>query len=79
MITPLKKILGSLLAVVGIIGALIGAISIWDPISSQMANDSASFAQPTLIWQSLLFTLGWVLIAAYGVWLFRRASRCNLT
>jgi len=75
MITPLKKILGSLLAVVGIIGTLIGAISIWDPLGSQMANDSAPFAQPPSVWQSLSFTLGWVVVAAFGVWLFRRASK----
>lgn len=75
MITPLKKILGSLLAVVGIIGALIGAISIWDPLGSQMANDSVPFAQPPSVWQSLSFTMVWVVVAALGVWLFRRASK----
>lgn len=73
--TSLKKTLGSVLAVIGALGALIGAISIWDPIGSQMANDSAPFAQPASVGESLLFTLGWVLLAAYGVWLFRRASR----
>ena len=75
MNTSPKKILGSLLAVIGIIGALIWAISIWDSLGSQMANDSAPFAQPPSVWQSLSFTLGWVVVAALGVWLFRRASK----
>ena len=75
MIAPFMKTFGGLLAVSGTIGALVGLISVLDPVGSQMANDSAPFSQPASVWQSLAITLGWFVIAAFGVWLLRHASK----
>ena len=59
----------------GVVGALFSVVAAMDPASAQLANDSAPFGTPPSVASFLVLALAFMLPAAAGTMLWRRASR----
>lgn len=69
----LKKIFycifSGLFIIIGLIGAMVGLMSIVDPIGTKMADDSLPFASPSHASKNILITAIFIVIFVFGLYL----------
>jgi hypothetical protein len=60
---------GSILIIFGIIGIIVGAISMIDPVGTKASDDNDPFGIPPTIWESISITLFYTLLFLSGLWM----------
>ena len=74
----LKSIFGAALLLFGLVGSIIAAHAMIDPVGAKMAHDSDPFGSPATLTASLAVLGVYVAVATAGVFLLlRRRSREN--
>jgi hypothetical protein len=74
MNTMVRFIIGSLLAIVGLVFFLVSLVALFDPVGTQMADDSDPFGPPPPWYAAVVSGIVSGGIAASGMWLLRRRA-----
>lgn len=67
--------IGFVVALFGLFATGIGILGLLDPVGSKMADDSDPFGAPPSFLESGLFTLIFLSMAIFGIWLMSHKSK----
>ena len=70
----IKRVMGSLLVLVGFVFFAVSLVALVDPVGTQMADDSNPFGPPPPWYAAVIGLAVSGAVAAGGIWLFRRVE-----
>jgi hypothetical protein len=68
-------VIGGAMTLFAFLGVGVGILAMLEPVGTKMADDSDPLGTPPNLTESLLLTLLYALIGAFGIWLVMRAFR----